>query len=97
MTDMLKGFFDDPGLVISAAVVIAFVFSVIDFKVRERRNAEDPRAVLRRCRVELDQVRRKLERIPATKEAHAILAGIASAQLTIDATEAVFARKERNG
>jgi hypothetical protein len=51
---------------------------------RESLQSSDPQTVLRRCRQELQLVEIELSSFPATREMHAIFAGIRSAEVTID-------------
>lgn len=75
-----------------AMVVVSFVCAALAASQTANRNADDPKIVLRRCRLELAMIRRELEQIPATREAHDVFAQIESTQRTIDETEAVLTR-----
>jgi hypothetical protein len=68
------------------------VLSFILMRHAAEKGAEDPRVILRRCRLELHAVRGELSMLPAGKEMHAIFREIENACHTIDLVEREYAK-----
>jgi hypothetical protein len=76
----------------AAAVVVV---GALLFRRSANRAAQSPRAVLRRCRLELHMVRGEVSMLPADKAMHEIFRGIENCCRTIDRVEREYAREGR--
>lgn len=65
--------------------VLVFGIAGIVAKVFAHALSDDPEMVLRRCRAQLHFIRKQLERIPATREVHQVLAEVDGAERAINA------------